>query len=376
MTIKENIILQKNAPIQVHRIENTGEFEKLRLDWTTLLSQNSTRDAFLTWEWNFAWWKCYGQGKELWLITAWKQNKLIGIAPLVLIKRKKFGIEFRILSSLGTYSLDVGGFIVQNNDQEIYSAICNYLIMNKNLWDLMELNEFAFNDPGTGFLKSIFLNLGWSIIQQDRLHYYLPIQDTWQDYLNQLSPNLRGDLRKKVHRIEKQGKLTYIHHHGPDVTRQDLVTIFKINAHGRYSTFYQSNEEKSFQKELCKLMSERGWFDVHFLFIDNHPVAYRSGFYFQNRFEDWRTGFNTKYYELSVGKVLLMFVIEDCFKQSSHEIDFLRGDEEYKLRWNTKERVFSCLRFINSHKPIHALIYILIPKIKMGMKKIIKKNGN
>ncbi len=268
-------------------------------------------------------------------------------------------------------SLDVGGFIIQNGDPGIYSAICNFLINNNQFWDILKLNEFGNDDPGTMVLIDIFQKLGWLVRKQDKHHYFLPIQSTWLDYWKQLSRNLRKDLNKKKHHIEEMGKVTYIHHRGSEVTNQDLDTIFKINAHGRYVALYQSDEERNFQAELNHLMTDKGWFDVHFLYIDHNPVAYNSGFCFQNKFEGWRTGFNTDYFQFSVGKILMMLVIEDCFNRCYREMDFLRGEEDYKYQWKIEERVFCHLFFIPPKKPIQAIIFFHLPKIKKMVKKFL-----
>jgi len=221
-------------------------------------------------------------------------------------------------------------------------------------------------------LISTFRNAGFVQHQKNSRHFYLPIQGDWPSYLGRLSKHMRSALRRIVRRIERQGQLTFKHHSGQEVTCRDISTIFEINKNGRYPYRYISGEERAFQRELLALMSERGWPDIFLLYINDQPVAYRYGFNFNGKFEDWRTGFNTQYYQLSVGTVLLMLEIEDCFKRAYDGIDFLRGDEEYKTHWQIQERTYTQLRFVANNRPLPMIGYIWLPKLKA----LLKRNYN
>lgn len=355
---------QKMPTIQVVHIKDIKAFKALREAWNLLLQKNPHRDAFLTWEWLYAWWKIYRKQRELWLITTWISNELVGVAPLMLEERRKYGLRMRALCSLGTPDMDVGGFIVRDDDSQIYAVLLDYLIAQKALWDILELNLFMLDGPEIEQLIPYFHNAGFAKHQKNSRHFYLPIQGDWHSYMGRLNPSLRGDLRRKVHRIEKQGQLTFKHHSGQEVTRRDISTIFEINKYGRYTYLYKSREERAFQRELLALMSDRGWPDIFFLYINDQPVAYNYGFIFNGKFEAWRNGFNTQYFELSVGKVLLMLLIEDCFKRAYEGVDFLRGDENYKTHWQIQERTYTQLRFVAINRPLPLIAYIWLPKLK------------
>jgi CelD/BcsL family acetyltransferase involved in cellulose biosynthesis len=356
---------QKMPAIQVVHIKDIKAFEALRDAWNLLLQKNPHRDAFLTWEWLFAWWKHYGKPRELWLITAWIAEELVGIAPLMLEERRKYGLRLRALCNLGTPNVDIGGFIVRDGDQQIYAKICNYLIAQKAQWDILELNEFLLESSEAGHLISFFTKSGFIVTQKNNRHIYLPVQGDWQSYLNQLSRKLRVDIRKKKARlIKRQGELIFKHHTGGEVTWQDVSTIFEINEYGHYPYLYRSAEERAFQREIFDLMRDQGWLDVFLLYIDSQPVAYLYGFFYNHEFEYWRTGFNARYSDLSIGKILLLMGIEECFKRSYTKIDFLSGDESYKLRWQTQERIYTQLRFVATNRPLPMIAYIWLPKLK------------
>jgi hypothetical protein len=297
---------------------------------------------------------------------------MAGIAPLFLTSKKRIGITSRILTNIGGGSLDVGGFIVPQHEPSIYDAFIQYLVDHQVDWDILELNEYQQDDNGTINIENVFFKHGYAVYKQSRPHYYLAINGSWEDYWRSVSQNLRGDLRRKVHRAEELGRLVYVHHRGQEVTVEDLNAVYRINSHGRHAYLFKSRQERNFQKELRLQMMTTNCLDIHLLFIAGKPTAYRHGFYYEDRIEDWRNSFDTRFFEFSAGKILLMRMMENAFNSGCKEVDFLRGDEEYKTRWKTSERIYLHLRFTRSQKMVHWFIYIFLPKIKLRLKNLRK----
>jgi len=350
--------------MEIRLFSKLHEFESLRDNWKKLLPQNPIQDIFYTWEWLFAWWKHHGKQRELWLITAWRSDELIGIAPLMLVERRKYGLRLRVLCNIGTPDADVGGFIVQNGDPQIYTAIGDYLLTRKRLWNVLELNEMRCDGPEIKHLIPLFENSGYVTQQKNDPHFYVPVQGKWEGYLNRLPSKFRRELRSKERRIEERSRLTLEHHIGKEVTWRDISTIFEVNEEAHFPHLYHSTEERAFQREIFELMREQGWLNIFLLYVDDQPVAYNYGFTYDNKFEDWRAGFNIQYSDHSIGKILYLMTIEDCFKRAYREIDFLCGDEHYKTRWQTLERAYTQLRFIPRNRLAPRIAYIWSPRLK------------
>ncbi|HAW52494.1 MAG TPA: hypothetical protein DCX54_09250, partial [Flavobacteriales bacterium] len=49
------------------------------------------------------------------------------------------------------------------------------------------------------------------------------------------------------------------------------------------------------------------------------------------------------------GKLLAMKVVQECITQNYTEIDFLRGDESYKLEWQPNKRTYVRIRIFNNN---------------------------
>ena len=362
-----------STDIRIEHIYNNQEFANLQENWDRLHSQSPIRDAFLTWEWLWTWWKHYSQNKDLWLTTAWQGEQLAGIAPLMLIKKRKYGQTFRILKALGAPDCDISGFLVHNGNECILQALCDFIISQQKHWDAIELDEFHNDDPQTLFVIKYFQKFSFDTLKIVKDHYYLPIESDWPTYFNNISGNTRNDVKRRIRRAEENGKLSYERVAGEEVKWEHFQTIFKINAAGHYPDLYAKNLERAFHHDLMERMHKLGLIEMYFLWFDEKPVAFRYGFAFEGKFEDWRNGVDMNFNQLSAGKILLKMTLEDHFNRGYREFDFLRGIDEYKARWQPQKRQFASIR-ITHKKNIRATIaFTFLPKFKKLLQNEINK---
>ena len=128
-----------------------------------------------------------------------------------------------------------------------------------------------------------------------------------------------------------------------------LAAIFALEeretSHGeaRHRPF-DGEPGRSFFREIAESFSARGWLDTHLLELDGALIAYRLGFRFRDVWSDYFTGFASEHTKLSPGRVLLPEVVRACFEAGLAEIDFLRGDEEWKTHWTSQFRWSGTLR--------------------------------
>jgi CelD/BcsL family acetyltransferase involved in cellulose biosynthesis len=363
------------ARYTVQCVDTTQALQALRPAWQALDIQD-IGSAFLSWEWLSAWWGAYGEGKQLRVYTAWLGESLAGVAPLMLERRTYNGIRLRVLRSLGAPDIDIGGWLARGGEAEtasngVVEALLQAVLGDRREWDLLELNQLWLDAPMTGRLIPALRAAGCAVEVRPERHLALPVTSDWVTYFQGLSKNLRDDLRKKERRAEKHGALVFERRRGREVTPAHLAALFALNARGRYPQLYRSPAEQAFQRALLDSAAARGWADLSTLSIEGQPVAYRYGFSFDNRFEDWRTGFDTGFFELSVGKLLLMRLLQDCFQRGYREIDFLRGDEGYKERWNAQERLYGQIRAVPRTRLLVGAAALWLPGLKRWLKRFL-----
>lgn len=360
--------------ITVHRISTTEEFETLEQGWETLLAQNHTRSAFLSWEWLFAWWTIYGEGKQLWVIAAFKDQALVGIAPLMIEERKEYLTNQRVLCSLGGYDIDVGGLLLAKEEQSAtVAAIMNFLGEEKRQWDVIELYEFRTSTIDTEKIIENSLARNYLIRKKLKEHFHVLIEEDWDRFFMKFSGNLRGDMRRRLKKIKKKGEISFVYHQGNEITWDEITTIFEINQYGNYAYLYRSESEREFQREVFLRMKGKGTLGIFLLYFDDAPIAYRYGFIIGQKFEDWRNGFDTRYTQHAPGKVLQLLTFQECLKQGYTAFDFLRGEEQYKKRMPSEAESYIELVLVPREKLTTLFTHWWMPKLRKSIKNALQR---
>jgi CelD/BcsL family acetyltransferase involved in cellulose biosynthesis len=360
--------------VQVRHIRTLEEFSAIREDWSNLLEKRLLQTAFLTWEWMFTWWKHYGTEKDLWLITAWKDEQLIGGAPLMLSRVSRLGLTYRILQSLGKPNTDESDFItVKESSEEIIRCLVEYISSQQHQWDALELCEFNPESHTSQVVFDEITKLNLHSIEKREPHYQILLSRPWEEYWKSLSKNTRDSIEKRYKQGVKKMDLQFQYINAAQVTWQHFETIFEINETARYPEKYGSTKERAFLADLVSTMNGKGWLEVIFLHMDGKPIAYDYGFNMNGKFEDWRTGYNLNYSSQAAGKVLLYLLIKHQFENGYKIFDFLRGAYEYKTQWNPDGRDFQTIIVV---KPFHIparLALITLPKMWDWFKRNILK---
>src|SRR5689334_18779968 len=88
--------------IRIDCVTAWPSFEALRAEWTDLLARSRSDCVFLTHEWLSGWWKHLSDGRELHILTARNDGRLVGILPLAIRPRQVGRMMPKVLEFLGT----------------------------------------------------------------------------------------------------------------------------------------------------------------------------------------------------------------------------------------------------------------------------------
>lgn len=364
--------------IKITRVETIQEFESLREQWTSLLFQCPEKDIFLTWEWLFAWWKWLGQPEhQLWILLFHDDERLIGIAPLMLSLKRKYGVNLNWLENIGNPECDVSTFI-SIEPEKTTKAFLRYLREKQREWDVLELKQVNMSNTGNQRFIAILDSSPYGIIRTTQNHLYIPlIGDNWEAYYSRLSKNMKHNLKRRMKRLSEMGPVTIQKYSGESLTWEQFQVMLAVSEKSNFPDLYKSANLFSFHKELLTFTKEFKWVQIEMLFVGDRPIAFQYGFCFNNRYEDWRGGIDKEFEILAPGKLLMMFSLEDRFKCGIEENDFLRGVYSYKLDWNPQGREFTSTQIYNTDNLKPKLVYwgliYVKPWIKFFFDKVKRK---
>ncbi len=356
----------------IKKIQDLKSFKKLDTQWNNLLAISPIKSAFLSWEWLYSWWNVYGDDRKLWIVSVWKDEKLVGLAPLMLETRKKSGAMLKFLVNMGTPQSDAGGFLFDPSIEGVADKLVTYILQHKSEWDIAELNVLHYDGKEREALTRLAGPEKFYIKEEINDHYYVGLDTDWEIYNKRLSKKFLHNLRRASRLADEMGLVEIRHYTGSSVKPELIQELIKINRQSHYPRLYRSKEEQGLLFELIRNGGENhNWLDIYILHINNEAIAYEYGFVHEGRFESWRAGFNTSMPQnISVGKLLSMKVIQKCIQEGYQEIDFLRGDEAYKLEWKPDQKKYSNLRLFNKGKLSAILSYRWLHNVKPIIKEI------
>lgn len=357
---------------EIRVITKKEDFKALENQWNHLLEQSPVRSAFLTWSWLYSWWNTYGIDKQLWILSVWRDEELAGLAPLMLESRKKAGFSLKVLVNIGTPQSDAGGFIYKQDNKEVVDKIVDFILLEKSKWDLVEINVLLSTEQERESLSRSVNPKEVAIIVEENEHFFVPLAEDWDTFSKRLSKKFLHNLRRAAKLANELGVVELRHYTGDKVKTELVQELISINQHAHFPRLYNSPLE---QKLLFELIQNGGaqsnWLDIYILNINQKPIAYEYGFVYEKRFESWRSGFDTNTpQQISVGKLLAMKVIETCIREGYDEIDFLRGDEAYKLEWKPERKQYCNIRLFNRKTLYGMLSYRWLQNAKPFLKRL------
>lgn len=318
---------------------------KLGSIWNNLIHQSGSNTIFSTFEWLSTWWKHFGQDKELFILLAKKNEEIVGIAPLLIEKRKilKY-FPIKVISFLGTGVSDYADFIITKERGKVLTLFLEYLKKIKSLWDLIDLREIREDSPNLVIIRK----------ELERLNFtsnafcigkcpYIKVNSDWNSYYSSLSSNFRQDIRTQFNHLRKSCLAYSFSLEEKDIDDILLDSLIDMHLNGiankNKTSFLEKEIGKNFLKEIVSKFEEQGWIDINLMLINDKIVAYALGFQYGNKYYYWNIGRDNNYSHFSPGKLLLQHMLKEKFsKNLVDEFDLLRGEENYKYRWTKSNR--------------------------------------
>jgi CelD/BcsL family acetyltransferase involved in cellulose biosynthesis len=306
-------------------LEQYQGLDALQAEWTELAERCG--NPFATWEWAATWWDHFGGDRPLLITTCRRPDgTLVAILPLYLSTRG----PLRLARFVGHGVGDVLGPICAAEDAGLAaSGLRQILAEQGRSWDLL-LAERMPRDRFPGLVRGRVL--------QEEANPRLPIDGaSWDEFLASCSSNLRGQIRRKRRKLEREHGSRF--RLADDIERldEDFDALLRLHSARWGEPRAYSDKRSAFHRDFAALALERGWLRLWLLEVDERAVAAWHGFRFGNVEWYYQSGRDPEWERWSVGLVLLTWTMQAAFDDGMSAYAFLRGDEEYKRRFATQD---------------------------------------
>lgn len=264
------------------------------------------------------------------IVKLTEDDQLICIAPLS-FEREGFWTRIR---SLGSGHTDYEVAVVSDNPSKASLSLLDYL-KSLNGWDYLSLWDLPESDA---FLAAIrHMDSPNVVIERGRTSPYMDLTNGFDMLWSQLPKSLRMDTERQLRRLAKLGEVSFQKLVDPQEIKKGLETLFDLHVRrwldrGGHSQFERASKRQFFRR-LASRLNDAGMLDFRVLCVGGKTAAIHYGFVYGKRFWYYLPTFDTEFYTYSVGRILLMKLIQAACDEGLSTFDFLVGQEEYKLNW-------------------------------------------
>lgn len=301
----------------------------LREEWTRLLLNSASDTIFLTWEWQSLWWEFFGKGYQLLLLTARREEELVGIAPL-------FYADEGIIRLVG--GIEISDYLdiiaLSGHEREVWSAFLAYLLEECS-WDTLDLHNLPAASPTREVLLSLEEEYGLKV--EASLEDVCPLillPETWEEYLQILDKKRRHELRRKLRKAQREARVDwYLVNEDADLASEMEKFLDLHQQSSPHKDQFMDQAMQRFFQAMAKSTFEAGWLRLGFILINGLKMATLLCFDYGDSILLYNSGYDPERYRaLSPGVLATAHCIEEAIQQKKKVFDFLRGSEGYKYR--------------------------------------------
>ncbi len=337
-------------------VDSPAGLAALAAEWDELLGAARRPSPFLSWDWVDCWWRSFGPGTHLRVLTLRDaEGHLLGLAPLHIVRRWNGGAPVRSLEFLGyrgaAVCADHLDFLARAQSRDAILSVLVEVMLGLPDWDVVVLDSVDEQSHLPLALQPYAGALRLAEVEGEVCHY-LPLPASTAELWSALGvrhPQFAQNLQRYRRRLERHYRTRFVPDSAADALDPALAALAGLHgmsrARHRESNSFARADYYGFHRRLAPRLADRGRLYLARLECDGRIVAVLYGYVFAGVLYYYQSGFDTRLRADGVGKLLLARVLEDAVDRLGvSEFDFLRGDEAYKRQWTEHARTTKRLR--------------------------------
>ncbi len=351
--------------MQIGIIRTGEEFQELKPSWMEL-----STEPFKSWDWNYWWWKHFGDPEKLCIITAKSGDCLVGVAPFQF--HKETGDKKLQFFGGGRVCTDyVQPIIKQGMESEFSKQLADELKNRNSELFGTTLIEIEGATCSAGLLDSEPLEKSyWNYQSELNSTWVVPLPNSWTEFVQGRNKSLRRKIRKAEKRFAS-GEATV------QSTRQDLATdvAFETLVELHQERFVAKGEPgvfsdpkfKAFLGTAFEALASDGRAEILVCSIGDRPIVAQLYWLNSTGPQLYQSGIRIDSMKYEPGHLLFTHAFRIAIEAGCAQFDFLRGDESYKSFWGAEQVPLYLSRFV-SRSVVSTFKHQLIRGLKSAKK--------
>ena len=330
-------------PAEFRVISELSEFDKIADCWNELLPHTEARNLVtLRSEWISCTVRAYLDGYPLFIVTAWKNGKLIGAIPLYKKKVKlKYILPVTMLQFVDSDMNPRKHILVENNDVNVLQGMLEAIYRYRGEWSILNLKGIRRDSQLMAMLIDTAPRAKLSLHKNDRQEtVYIDLSSTWEEYFHGLSKNRRKKIRRSLNLLDRQGKWHVRQIRTKNEFKQFYPTMLRISrkswkGHAR-SDIASVEGDNLFYRNFLSTAAKSGWLRLWVLEVEGNEIAFQCQVEYGNTTTSFRADFDIDYEKISPGVCLRIEILKKLFETNLKYYDMGGAQYGQKKIWGTQ----------------------------------------
>ncbi len=234
--------------------------------------------------------------------------------------------------------------IKESNENKCINLIYEYLLEIRSQWDECNFEELRADS----ILYQELLKRRETQSEICSTCFHKEINS--DQILYEFSKKLRNNLRRAEKKLAKIGRIDFIEESSylAESALDELISLHSARWNSKNSAGVLNDTNiQAFHRDALMNLYNSNLMRIFSLKISGREIAAYYVFLHRGIAYAYIGGFDPEMVEYSPGAITLYYVIESINKRGFKQIDFLRGEEEYKRYWIVNERKNYKIRIVN-----------------------------
>jgi len=324
--------------MQLRRLEHWPDTPaartELRARWDRLLDEAEGASIFQSFDWHEAWWECFGAGHALQLLLVEDDaGELLAIAPLMLLRSRRHGVEQRQLMLIGTsnHASDYADLIVARGHPRARRSLLDAIAADR-AWTSLELRNLPAASP-TAALLAEHPQLPTALRQ---FAAEAPARRLGDRDADRQAANKKS-LRRHLNGFAREGEVV-LRALDDQAAIDEHIDAFFDQHRRRWAdtptpSLFADPAQQAFYRALARRLAGSGRLRFDAVCWQDRVIAYHFGFERNGVFTWYKPTFDPSLVQRSPGEVLIKLLLDDALARGLDEFDFTVGSESFKFRF-------------------------------------------
>ncbi|MEP3048372.1 MAG: GNAT family N-acetyltransferase [Hyphomicrobiales bacterium] len=312
---------------------------QLRTDWCRLFEKSGSDNPFLTWDWNLRWIQAFGDQSKCNVVVLRHQSEVVALSLLSNTPKLHFYGD--------PFFADYANFLVHPDHIDALDFVYNALFMQD------DFKGAVFEPLRSDEAATVSLS---SFAELNKLHWRAtklcpnPVVDTtnsFEEVFRARRKSLRQDVKTSANHLNRLGGWSFQVAQNTEQANAIFHALVEFHLQRQFgkvgNSIFITQQNIAFFEALIKSPAQGYRVHLSAIYVGDRIVSAAYSIVCGDTFYYWIPSFDQTVPSVSLGKLHIKCLIEECCASHVKIFDFMGGGEPYKYQWADQE--YSIIRF-------------------------------